>query len=176
MAFVSCQKQDNLVIDASHEHLKLNNGVLVLEDQPFTGKLVNKFPNGNLQSEVFYKKGLKEGKERQWYADGKLNVERFYDRGIKTGIHKSWWENGSLKFEYHFNDRGEFDGIVKEWYESGLQFKDFNYKKGKEVGSQKLWKPDGRIKANYEVVNGERFGLIGLKKCYKVTVDEDEIE
>jgi antitoxin component YwqK of YwqJK toxin-antitoxin module len=53
---------------------------------------------------------------------------------------------------------------------------DFNYKNGKETGSQRLWKPDGSIKANYEVVNGERFGLIGLKKCYTVTVDKNEIK
>ena len=39
-----------------------------------------------------------------------------------------------------------------------------------------MWKDDGTIKANYEVVNGERFGLIGLKKCYTVTVNEDEVK
>ena len=51
----------------------------------------------------------------------------------------------------------------------------FNYKKGKESGSQRLWKTDGSIKANYDVVNGERFGLIGLKKCYQVTVGNDTV-
>ena len=48
----------------------------------------------------------------------------------------------------------------------------FHYKNGKEVGSQRLWKADGSIKANYEVVGGERFGLIGLKKCYNMDISE----
>ena len=39
-----------------------------------------------------------------------------------------------------------------------------------------MWKYDGTIQANYEVVNRDRFGLIGLKKCYTVTVNKDEIE
>ena len=48
----------------------------------------------------------------------------------------------------------------------------FHYIDGKEVGSQKLWQEDGRIKANYEVKNGERFGLIGLKKCDPVQIQK----
>ena len=79
-------------------------------------------------------------------------------------------------FEYHFNKKGEFHGIVKEWYKSGQIFRDFNYFAGKELGRQRMWKYDGTIKANYEVVNRDRFGLIGLKKCYTVTVNKDEIE
>ena len=31
-----------------------------------------------------------------------------------------------------------------------------------------LWDLNGNIKANYEVINGERYGLIGLKKCFTV--------
>lgn len=176
IAFFSCEKHNPLVLNFSNESLELHNGVLKFEDHPFTGKLIAHFPDGNLKSEVYYKHGLKEGSEKQWYVDGKLALERFYVEGIKQSIHKSWWDNGNLKFEYHFNDKGEFHGIVKEWYEDGILFRDFNYENGKETGSQRLWKPDGSIKANYEVVNGERFGLIGLKKCYTVTVNKDEIE
>ena len=36
--------------------------------------------------------------------------------------------------------------------------------------------PTGAIKANYIVVNEERYGLIGLKKCYSVTSDKNEIQ
>jgi antitoxin component YwqK of YwqJK toxin-antitoxin module len=160
----------------SNTYLKLDNGILEFNATPFTGKIISAFSNGKLQSEVFYKNGLKEGKEQQWGIDGTLILERFYTKGKKTGIHKSWWDNGNLKFEYHFNDKGEFHGAVKEWYADGLLLMDFNYINGKETGSQRLWKPDGSIKANYEVVNGERFGLIGLKKCYTVTIDKDEIK
>ena len=32
-----------------------------------------------------------------------------------------------------------------------------------------IWDLDGNIKANYEVINGERYGLIGLKKCFTIS-------
>lgn len=145
-------------------------------ESPFEGQLVAKYVSGTVKSKIDYVDGKRHGCETQWYKNGAKLLERFYIKGFKTGVHRSWWESGHLKFEYHFNDKGEFHGLVKEWYKSEQIFRDFNYNQGKESGSQRLWKPDGTIKANYEVVNGERFGLIGLKKCYMVTVNKDDIE
>ena len=173
----SCSNEKKpLILDASHSDLVLVNGILQLNDMPFSGDLNTYYPNGDLESEVEYDAGKKHGYEKRWLTNGALYMERFYTNGFKSGTHKAWWENGSLKFEYHFNDNGEYDGSVKEWYETGQPYMSFNYENGKESGSQRLWKADGRIKANYEVVNDERFGLIGLKKCYTVTVNSDEVK
>lgn len=172
-----CNKAaESLIVDASNINLKLDNGVLFLKEMSFEGVLVTYYPTSELKSEIQYLNGKKNGYERQWDDNGEQLIERFYKNGYKTGIHKAWLSSGQLKFEYYFNDRGEFHGSVKEWYKNGQIFRDFNYIEGKEVGSQRLWKDDGTIKANYEVVNGERFGLIGLKKCYTITVNEDEIK
>lgn len=176
LVFVSCKQQDAMVISVSNENLILNNGVLEFKSKPYTGMLVSQFSDGSLQSEVFYENGLKNGKENQWFLDSKLAVERTYNNGVKVGIHKAWWENGIPKFEYHFNDFGEFHGNVKEWYVTGVLYRDFNYENGQESGRQRLWKPDGNIKSNYEVLSGERFGLIGLKTCFTVTTNSDEIK
>ncbi|GAB1857416.1 hypothetical protein MHTCC0001_22520 [Flavobacteriaceae bacterium MHTCC 0001] len=167
---------NNLVVDVSSTKLNLNNGILYYDDALFDGILVSTYDSGAKKSKIEYVAGKKHGAETRWYENGDKLLERFYVEGFKTGVHKSWWENGNLKFEYYFNDKGEHNGVMNEWYQSGQPLRAFNYQNGKEVGTQKLWKPDGRIKANYEVVNGERFGLIGLKKCYKVTVNRDEIE
>lgn len=167
---------DTLVLEASDKNLELNNGVLLYNETPFSGTLVSYYNSESLKSKIEYVDGKKHGYERQWYLDESIQLERVYNEGLKVGIHKAWWPSGDLKFEYHFNNDGEFHGNVKEWFQSGKVFRDFNYDSGKEVGLQRMWKIDGRIKANYEVVNGERFGLIGLKKCYTVTVDKNEIE
>ncbi len=176
MVFVSCKKDEILIVDATSKAFNLDNGVLKFEDSPFTGKLVSHFQNGQIQSEIFYTEGRKQGSEKQWFQDGALALERFYNQGVKVGIHKAWWQNGAQKFVYTFNNKGEFHGNVKEWYADGKRSMDFNYKNGKESGSQKLWKIDGSIKSNYEVIDGERFGLVGLKKCFTVTKDSDEIK
>ena len=174
---VGCDRPaETNIIKASDENLKLDNGVLFFGETPFNGVLQAYYNFEYIKSETIYVNGKKHGVDIHWYENGGKLSERFYSEGFKIGIHKSWWPSGDLKFEYHFNEKGQFHGMVKEWYESGMAFRDFNYKRGKEDGKQRMWKPDGSIKANYEVLNGERFGLIGLKKCYTVTVNKDEIK
>ncbi|WP_346883615.1 hypothetical protein [uncultured Algibacter sp.] len=173
--FTGCNDTEDLILHMSAENYVLNNGILEFEEKSFSGKLVCHFPNGQIKYESLYKNGKKEGHERHWLDDGTLVEERFYTNGLKTGVHRAWWTANEPKFEYHFNNKGEFNGLVKEWYKSGLPYQDFNYVNGKEVGSQRMWKPNGKLKTNYMVVNGERFGLIGIKKCYTVTIDKDEI-
>ena len=169
IVFTSCTNTNNGVsIDASNSELELVNGILELKKNPFTGILISHFSNNALRSEVFYTDGKKDGSEKQWFENGKLSQERFYKKGLKSGIHSGFWNSEQLKFKYYFNDRGEYNGEVKEWYRTGQLYMSFNYENGKEKGSQRLWKVDGSIKANYEVVKGERFGLIGLKKCSNV--------
>ena len=157
------------------DKLELINGVLMYEDQPFSGSIESYFDSGKIKSKVFLNKGKKEGLETIWYPNDSVFSERYYKNGLKTGIHQAWWVNGNPKFLYHFNEKGEYHGNVKEWYETGTLFRDFNYVNRRETGSQRMWYITGKIKANYEVVNGERFGLIGLKKCYQVTVGSDEV-
>ncbi|MEW4924767.1 hypothetical protein [Algibacter sp. 2305UL17-15] len=176
MTFSCNTSSTSQIVDVLDINLKLDNGILFYDEVPFKGILVSYYDPENLKSKIEYADGKKHGLETQWYRNGDKMIERFYREGFKTGIHKSWWQDGTQKFEYHFNEKGEFHGIVKEWYKNAQIFRDFNYVDGKELGSQRMWKNDGTIKANYEVVNGERFGLIGLKKCYTVKENEDEIK
>ncbi len=164
------------ILDPSDPNLILENGVLLRKKKPFEGQLQQHFENGVMQSSITYKKGRKNGVERQWYNNNQLAVERYYTQGTKTGTHRGWWPNTNPKFEYNFDLHGAYHGEIIEWYTEGQQYKSFHYTHGKEIGSQKLWKQSGAIKANYEVRNGERFGLIGLKKCFTVKTDSNEIK
>ncbi|WP_338359437.1 hypothetical protein [Yeosuana marina] len=174
--FSSCKNNIQQEINSANENLFLDNGILMYNKKPFNGSLFTYFSENHLESRIQYKEGKKDGYEKHWYENGDLSILRFYNNGLKTGIHKGWWENGNLKFEYYFNNKGEYNGSVKEWYSSGIHCRAFNYIDGQENGRQQLWKIDGSIKANYVVVNGERFGLIGLKKCYAVTINKKEIK
>ena len=168
--FYSCESNTEAALSIDDPRLKLDNGQLYLDKDVFEGHLIDRYDSDSLKSKVYYALGRKQGIEQLWFKNGSLAIERDYSKGIKIGIHKAWWENGNPKFEYHFDDHGAYHGSVLEWYESGALYRSFNYSHGKEDGRQTMKDINGKIKANYDVVNGERFGLVGLKKCDPVVM------
>ncbi len=150
----------------------LINGVLFFDGIPYAG-IVNEFyQDGSIKTQSEYFDGKRQGYFRGWYMSGNKWFDRYYHKGVKVDKHVGWFDvSGSLKFEYYFNDQGGYEGSVKEWYSNGKLAKHFNFKNGVEAGSQKLWKPNGNIKANFFTVEGERHGLIGLKNCVSVMSD-----
>lgn len=154
------------------QSFNLVNGVLFFEEIPFSG-IVNEFyQNGTIKTKSEYIDGRRKGYFKGWYESGNKWFDRYYDAGLKVGKHVGWFDNnGNLKFEYYFNNQGGYDGSVKEWYENGKLAKHFNFKNGVEAGSQKMWKPNGNIRANFYTINSERHGLIGLKNCVSVMSD-----
>jgi len=170
--FTSCHNNDIEHFIKGEIKTELLNGVLFLNSKPFKGILLSYHENGTKKSEIRYKKGKKYGMEKKWYKNGKIKMERQYFNGMKVNVHKGWWENEKLKYRYIFDNNGRYDGKVEEWYVNGQKLKEFNYTMGIENGEQKLWDLDGNIIANYDVINGERYGLIGLKKCFTVIENE----
>jgi len=172
LLLTSCYNNDIEYFIKGDIKTELLNGVLFLNNKPFKGILLSYHENGTKKSEIRYKKGKKYGMEKKWYKDGKIRMERQYYNGIKINIHKGWWENEKLKYRYVFDNNGRYNGKVEEWYINGQKLREFNYTEGLENGKQKLWDLDGNIKANYEVINGERYGLIGLKNCFTIVENE----
>lgn len=163
----------NIEKNISDVRFELINGVLLFNKMPYSGILNEHYIEGKLKTQSQYFEGKREGYYNGWYANENKWFERKYTKGIKIGTHLGWYINKIKMFEYHFNMKGAYHGTVKEWYKNKQLLKIFNYVEGKEEGSQKMWRENGKIKANFVVKNGERFGLIGLKKCYSVnTVDE----
>lgn len=173
----SCGDSDqNLMqISLSNSQIEIENGIVYFKKDPFSGQLIDSFPKGGLKLEQPYMNGRKEGLETRWYPNQQIMSLRRYQKGTKVGKHQAWWQNGNNKFSYQFNELGYYNGPNLEWFETGQLAKSFNYVDGQEAGSQKLFLVDGSIKANYQVVNGERFGLIGLKRCYTVSVEEGKL-
>ena len=166
--FINCLEKELIILDQSDLNLKTENGILNYFDKPFSGKIVSFYSSKQKRVDINYLNGRKNGNEKKWYKSGEIASERNYLNNFKIGVHKGYWENGKKKFLYHFNFKGEYMGTVEEWYNSGNKYRFFNYINGKEVGNQKLWHETGAVKANYDVVDGERYGLIGLKNCFKV--------
>jgi antitoxin component YwqK of YwqJK toxin-antitoxin module len=94
--------------------------------------------------------------------------ERYYAQGKKQGRQVANWENGQKRFEFTaINDA--YEGELKEWSHEGLLFHLAHYANGQEEGVQKLWYDNGKIRANYVMIKGKRFGLLGTKNCKNVS-------
>lgn len=58
---------------------------------------------------------------------------------------------------------------MKEWSFDGKLSHLGNFENGQEEGSQKMWYDTGKIRANYVIKNGKRYGLLGTKNCKNVS-------
>jgi antitoxin component YwqK of YwqJK toxin-antitoxin module len=157
----------DIYIWESDKNLQKKEGYLLYEGNKFSGKLIALYNEQDTASFIPFWRGKEYGRAYQKYPNGKLKEERFFRKGWKEGEHKGWWEDGKPRFTYYFKD-DLYEGNLKEWYANGQLFKDFNYEKGQETGAQKAWKEDGKIKANYQIKDGRRYGLLGVKNCASV--------
>ncbi|KOY88246.1 hypothetical protein AD998_15880 [bacterium 336/3] len=151
-------------------HLISNkNGLAYYENTPFSGTTYTLFPNQKDTSEIFYYlEGKEHGIWKKFYANKQIREKREFKDGKKVGTLFKWWENGKMQMQYVFED-DEYQGTCKEWNDTGMLIKEMNYAKGHEEGSQKWWYDNGKIKSNYIIKNGRRFGLLGTKNCINVT-------
>ena len=170
LILMNCTKKNHVLsipdiyILETDENLKRQNGYLLYEGSPFSGKLISLHIEKDTASLTPYWQGKEEGRAYQKYANGMLKEERFYNKGWKQGTHQGWWENGKRRFVANFKN-DFYEGYLKEWYQSGQLFRDFNYKDGQEEGRQTAWWENGKVRQNYEIVNQRRYGLLGIKNC-----------
>ena len=102
------------------ENKLVNRGGLRYEinsDDPFTGIVVEYWPNGQ--------------KEQEWeYRDGKLH-----------GTTTNWYENGQKWSETEFRD-GKAHGQMIVWYKNGKKQREGAFRNGKPI-SGKCWDKNG---------------------------------
>lgn len=147
---------------------KTAGGITTVNNQPFTGTLFLLYPNNDTAFVHQYKNGREHGGWKEFYPSHVLKEARQFSNGQKTGTYIAYWPNNSKQLEYNFaND--EYNGTCREWIADGTLIKEMNYNAGHEEGSQKVWYDNGKIRSNYTVINGRRFGLLGTKNCRNVS-------
>lgn len=152
----------------SSEKISLNNDVVFLNNKKYSGFLFELNPSKDTILVEGYINGLLNGICKKWYPNEQLMEERHYLGGQKSGKQIAFWQNGNKRFEF-FAENDAYEGELKEYSENGHLFHLANYVKGQEEGSQKMWYDNGKIRANYVVIKGKRYGLLGTKNCKNVS-------
>jgi antitoxin component YwqK of YwqJK toxin-antitoxin module len=160
---------EGITINSTNNNLKLQNGVMYLGDKLFTGNIFSLYTGSADTAEITgYKEGREHGIWKKFYEHGLLKEKREFTDGMKTGEYFAWWENGQQQLHYLFKN-DEYEGTCREWNSTGSLVKEMNYKKGHEEGPQRWWYDNGKIKANYVITDGRRYGLLGTKNCINVS-------
>lgn len=163
---LSCSKvEPSLIVNEDHVQSIQRKGIRYVNDTVFSGALVQiNSEQGDTISYKEFRKGKKQGTWWVKYGSLQLKEQRQFVEGKKIGAYTAWWPNGKKRLAYEFvND--EYHGTCREWNPNGVLVKEMNYNQGHELGTQKVWYDNGKIKSNYLVKNGRRFGLLGTKNC-----------
>ena len=173
LAFSSCTSREEKVslslIEVTDEDIKSQGGITYVEQKPYSGTLYKLYPG---TADTLYIRKYLQGKEhghwKQFHPGNELAEHRYFRNGQKEGEHIGYFPGGQLRFSYQLaND--VYEGNNREWNIDGSLILDMNYVAGQEEGSQKVWYDNGKIKANYVIKNGRRFGLLGTKNCLNVS-------
>jgi antitoxin component YwqK of YwqJK toxin-antitoxin module len=102
--------------------LQERNGLFYKENSetPYTGLLVEYYPNGQKEKEGTYKDGKPEGPATSWYESGQKQMEGTYKDGKRDGL-STWYENGQKKREGTYKDGEVIDS--KSWDKNGNRVK-----------------------------------------------------
>lgn len=138
------------------------------QGQPFTGTIFGLYPGS---ADTLFTNSFLLGREhgiwQKFYPAHQLKERRQFDNGAKTGELIAWWPNGSKQLQYFFV-AGEYEGSCQEWDSTGVLVKAMHYKAGQEEGLQQMFYSNGKVRSNYVVNNGRRYGLLGTKNCINV--------
>jgi len=159
---------DVKTIEASLIEMKLSVAYVKGESEPFTGKAVSSYENGQQKSEETYLDGKRDGLATFWYENGQKKVEEnwkagkqdgvttlwhangqksgdlIFAAGLRQGKHTMWHENGQKSYEMNYKD-GKFNGLFTEWYENGNKKFEVTYSSGQKNGTESLWDKSGQL-------------------------------
>ena len=101
------------------------------ETNPYTGKYLCKYENGQKEREGRYKDGRLIGKWNIWYESGEIESEANYKNGKLDGK-STWWNKKGQKVRQKNYKNGKLDGKLIEWFQFNGEIKrEENYKNGK---------------------------------------------
>jgi len=104
---------------------------LLNETNPYTGKYLCKYDNGQKENEGRYKDGRLTGKWTFWYESGQKESEANYKNGKLDGK-STWWNKNGQKVRQKNYKKGKLDGKLIEWFQFNGEIKrEENYKNGK---------------------------------------------
>lgn len=142
---ISCG-EENKVREVSVIQERVGIAYAVNESEPYTGLLIDIYPNGQRKNKIFFKNGKEEGQRTLWYENGQKAIETHFKNGKEEGLKTSWYENGQKAFVINYTG-GYKDGWRTSWYLNGQKHTQIEFIGGKKSSSGSIyWDKTGNKK------------------------------
>jgi len=144
------------VEECTRDQLDLREGVLFKRDDsdPFTGLLVEFYPDGNRKVAIEVEGGKPHGLSRGWYRNGQLEVKEYLVEGVAHGPRTRWYANGQKRSEARI-ENGQIVGRFIQWHNNGRKAAEATLVDGKPDGICRGWYRSGAPKSLVELRGGE---------------------
>ena len=139
------------------------SGLLKYKSEAYTGRVIERFPDGSQASIQNYKDGVLEGESEQFSLQHKRISHVVYHKGLKEGLEQGWYFEGPLRYEFHFQN-GKLDGLQTQWHLNGKIFRQETFSHG-QLFDKKILFSSGEIFTNYVTHEGRIFGQDGGNLC-----------
>jgi antitoxin component YwqK of YwqJK toxin-antitoxin module len=121
---------------------------------PFTGWMVDYFPDSTLKSKSWVSNGLLEGVSEGWHTNGVMQIREHFVAGVSEGAVTKWYSDGGKQSEGTAN-RGKLEGAFVRWHSNGVKSEEVTLVDGKAEGVSRAWFPSGNLKAEVVIKSGE---------------------
>lgn len=122
--------------------------------EPFTGWMVDYFPDSTFKSRSWVSKGVLDGVSEGWHTNGVLQVREHFVRGISEGPVAKWYPDGAKQSE-GIAKHGRLEGPFRRWHPNGTPSEEVTLVDGKPEGLSRSWYPSGNLKAEVTLRSGQ---------------------
>lgn len=136
--------------------LVTSNGAVYLKGAgtPFTGVMIEKYPDGQLQSRSVLSNGVLNGISEGWYTNGVKQVEEHFVGGVSDGLRTKWYPDGKKMSEATIVS-GKIDGTFRRWHETGELAEEVHMAAGQPDGVSLSFYPSGFVKGRATMKAGK---------------------
>ncbi len=124
------------------------------DTSPFSGFLVDRFPDGKVLSRSEIKNGKMDGISQGYDTNGTLQVKEHFVAGVSDGVREKWYPDGTLMVKGTIV-AGEFHGTFQRWHTNGQLSEVMQMNRGKAHGEAFGFYPSGYRKSFTRLNTGE---------------------
>lgn len=137
-------------------NLLLRGGLLYQQGAqgPFSGLMVEHYPDGAVQSRSIVLRGQLNGISEGWHTNGQLQIREQFTNGVSHGLRTKWHPSGARMSESTVV-AGKISGTFRRWHDNGVLAEEIQMRDGKPHGLSRVFYRNGFLKAEATLVDGE---------------------